>query len=455
MSIQSLIVALRERLWFVLMVPLLAVAAASFFLDDAPTLYSANAKVLIDYRTPLEGELAGELLPVGLQESYIATQLEIIKSHRVAKDALAKLHLDKYTSWVQAFHDDGEVGQDFASWAETVLTDNLQVTIGKDSRLVSIWYTDEDPAFAAKVANAFAEAYRDVNEELAHAPAMESAEAVQPLLGKLRSSLEEADRKLSSYQQKNGIIAPAEQLDLETAHLKELGDQRLAAEEKEREAESRLASLDQMEAQGRFPDNLAQMRESDLIQRLEVEIAQAESELAEKSTTLGRRHPDILRISADLATLRGKLAQEKAKVVDAVRLDLLEARQLADRARESEEAQRQRVLSMKQKRDGLEPLLREMDSARDSYDKSLRMYSEYATHGSLNLSNVMLLDRAEPPFLPSSPSKLLSLAAALLGGLMLAVGLVVVWELMDRRVRVRGDVLDMGAGPLLAELPRA
>ncbi|NEV62832.1 hypothetical protein [Thiorhodococcus minor] len=455
MSIENMLLALRARFWVLILMPILAAGTAFLLLEDEPTYYSANAKLLIDYRTPLEGELAGELLPVGLQESYVATQLQIIKSHRVAKRALEMLGLEREPGWLEAFREETDLNEEFAPWAERILTETLQVTIGKDSRLVSIWYTDPNPAFAARVANAFADAYREVNQALSHAPAIESAQAVEPLLTKLRADLEEADRKLSAYQQNAGIIVTAEQLDLETAHLKELGDQRLQAEAREREAESRLASLEAMAAAGRFLDSLPNVPKSDLIQRLEIDLARAESQLAERSTTLGRRHPELIKISADLASLRDKLEQEKAKAIDTLRLDLLEARDFAERARASEAEQRDKVLNLKRNREGLQPLLREAQSARESYDRSLRMYSEYTTHGRLNLGNVMVLDRAEPPFLPSSPSRLVSLAAALAGGLLLAIGLVIVWELLDKRIRVKRDVMDMGAGPLLAELPRA
>ena len=194
MSIRSLLQSLRTRFWVILLLPLLSVGAAYLLVRDQPVFYAANAKLLIDYRTPLEGELAGELLPVGLQESYVGTQLQIIKSDRVARVALKRLDLSDNPVWREAFEAEGLPADGFDAWASKVLSENLTVTIGKDSRLVNLWYSDTDPGFAAEVVNAFAAAYREINLELGHNPAVESAKAVEPLLAKLRLELEEADR---------------------------------------------------------------------------------------------------------------------------------------------------------------------------------------------------------------------------------------------------------------------
>ncbi|MBK1719137.1 GumC family protein [Thiocystis violacea] len=455
MNIRSLLKILRARLWVILLLPLLSAGIAFALLERQPIVYAAQAKLLIDYRTPLEGELAGELLPVGLQESYVATQLQIIKSQRVANDALVKLRLANDPDWVEGFEAEGLPGQSFESWAVPLLLDNLVVTIGKDSRLVSLWYSDTDPKRAANIANAFVDAYREINQELGHTPAIESARAVEPLIGQLRAELEDAERKLSSYQQRAGILATDEQLDLETSQLRVLGEQRLVAEAKAREAESRLASLERMESRGKMPDTLPDMRGNELIERLQIEIARKEAVLAERATTLGKRHPEMQRLEADLATTRASLEAEKTSLLGALRRELREVRGLAEGARRSEAEQKEKVLGLKTSRDGLQPLLREMQSARESYDRSLRMHSEYATHGRLNQGNVSVLDPAEPPFLPANSSLMMSLAAAFMGGFVLAIGLILAWELLDRRVRTRYDILDMGAGPFLGELPRA
>lgn len=445
----------KARFWVLIVVPLVAAASAYMVTMSKPVLYSANARVLIDYRTPLEGELAGEVLPVGLQESYVTTQLGIISSRRVAEKVIENMNLADDPDWQAAFAESQRSGQEFTSWAVGALLESLTVTIGDDSRLVDIWYTDTDPGFAASAANAFAEAYRDTNRELEHTPAKQSAESVQPLLTELKAKLENAERNLSTYQQRTGIVATDEQLDLESTHLKELADQRLESETKVSAAESRLDALETLVKDGKATDVVPELLRNELIQRMKIEVSAKETDLAEKSITLGKNHPDRRRVEAEVATLRSRLTQETSKVLDGIRLELLELRETAERARQSEAAQKEKVLSLKHDRDGLQPLLREVESARASYELSLRMYSEYDIHGHLNRTNVSLMDMAEPPLLPSSTDIVTSMATALIGGMLLALGLIFVWETLDRRIRNRDDLVDISNETYLGELPHA
>lgn len=451
----TLMQSLKTRWWVLVSLPLIATVIALVITELQEPVYSANARLLIDYRMPLEGELAGEILPVGLQESYVATQMEIIGSRRVAEKVVAMLGLENTPGWQDDYNAQREIGQSFSSWATDTLMDGLQLTIGKDSRLVDVWYSDSDPEFAARVANAFVDAYRDLNKQLEHNPAKESAKSVEFLLAGLRGKLEDAEHKLSKYQQRTGIVDTNEQLDVETGLLKDLAEQGLEAETRLREAESRLAALDQFMADGGTPDALPQSLQNDLIQRMQIEIMTKEAELAEMSLTLGKRHPQLQKLKADLTSMRTRLAEEAARLVEGVRQELLEVRNFAVSARRTKMAQKEKVLDLKNARDGLQPLLREVESARASYDRSLLMYNEYAIHGHLNRTNVAILDRAVPPVLPSAPNVMYNLGSALLGGLILAIGLVISWEAVDRRIRSREDMLYLDVAPYLGELPRA
>ena len=455
MNLEAILQLLKSRWWVLLSLPLIASLIALMIDKSEEPIYSASAKLLIDYRMPLEGELAGEILPVGLQESYVATQLEIIRSRRVAEKVFEKLNLSSDPQWRRDFEAVREPGQSFSSWAVDSLLVGLGVTIGKDSRLVNVWYSDSDRRFAARAANAFVDAYRDTNKELGHNPANESAEAVESLLDDLRGKLERAERNLSNYQQLTGIIDTNEELDVENRHLRELAQQRLVAEAKEREAESRLAALDRMMSSGGTPESLPQLLPSDFIQQMQIDIMRKEAELAESSMTLGKRNPELRRLEAEVVSMRERLQEEAAKVVDGFRQELLEARELAEGARRIEAAQKERVLDLKNARDGLQPLLREVESARASYDRSLRMYSEYAMHGSLNRTNVAILDSAVTPLLASSPHTIKVVGSALLGGLVLAIGLVFGWEVVDRRVRSHVDIPNLHGGSYLGKLPSA
>ena len=115
MTFSTLVEILKSRLWLIVLLPLGAAAAALFFSMLQTPTYGASATVVLDYRKPLEGELAGELLPVGMQASYLATQVDIIKSRPVAEEVIKLLDLRDSPVWKERFASAGAAGS-FNDW---------------------------------------------------------------------------------------------------------------------------------------------------------------------------------------------------------------------------------------------------------------------------------------------------------------------------------------------------
>ena len=451
MTLHMLLEMLKRRIWLILLLPVAAAATALYISRAEPTVYAANATVVLDYRIPLEGELAGEMLPAALQPSYLSTQIDIIGSPPVAQKVMGILDMGNSPDWRQRFREEteaagegeSEVVANFESWAVGTLLEGVAVTVGTESRLIEIWYQDPDPEIAAAVANAFVEAYRQITKQLGQNPALETAQSVEDLLSKLRQDLEEAENKVSGYQARMGIMASDERLDIETQHLNEVMQQRLSAEAGLRGAKSRLDALEEMDAEGAEAGSAAEVLGNNLIQDLQIELARKESELAEMATSLGERHPDIRKLKAEVRSLQDKLSLETEKVVSGIRSEWLQARRLADAAEEAEAAQKAKLIELRHVRDGLQPLLRELESARASYDRALLMYSEYAMHSNVNHTNVTVLSAAQAPSVPSSPNVLRNVATAFVAGLLFALGLALLWEYLDKRIWGKEDLLQL------------
>jgi uncharacterized protein involved in exopolysaccharide biosynthesis len=118
------------------------------------------------------------------------------------------------------------------------------------------------------------------------------------------------------------------------------------------------------------------------------------------------------------------------------------------------DAQRDRILALQQQRDGVEVLRREVENAQRAYEAGLQRAGEMRLQSQLNQSSIAVLNRAVPPVFPSRPNVLLNLMlASVLGGI-LAMGMALALELLDRRVRSAADLLGSGRLAVLGELPR-
>lgn len=135
-----------------------------------PKTYEATAGVLISYEA--NDPMSGRPVAPFLAASYLATQLDLLKSRQLLLDVVDRLgwaddpeRMEDYT---------GERGQgEPREFLAHGLAQRLDVESHADSRLVTVTYADADPAVAAQVANQLAQVYIErhglysrVNEQL-------------------------------------------------------------------------------------------------------------------------------------------------------------------------------------------------------------------------------------------------------------------------------------------------
>jgi uncharacterized protein involved in exopolysaccharide biosynthesis len=145
--------------------------------------------------------------------SYIATQVDIIQSQSVALQVAESLERDA-----------GRSETDFKTLNDIAgqLLRNLHVEPSRDSRVMQIHYEAKSPNDAAKIANAFVDAYVAVTLKLSTDPARRNAEWFDKQLVDMRQRLEQSQDELARYQQEKGIIAISERLKTEAVALEDL-----------------------------------------------------------------------------------------------------------------------------------------------------------------------------------------------------------------------------------------
>lgn len=239
MNLQQLLSILRARFgWIALSLIVIVGGAAvvTFFL--MPTLYTATTSVVISFKSNDPFEQQGASVP--LSPGYVATQADIITSRQVALKVVKTLGLAEDARNVELFNKSEKGRGSINDWLADRLLKKLEVKPARESRVLEVRYSSPDPQFSAIVADAFAQAYIDTNSELNVDPARRSSSWLEEQLKKLRNDVQQAQAKLTAYQQKSGVIgASGERLDTETQRLAELTTQLTAAQAQIFEAQSR------------------------------------------------------------------------------------------------------------------------------------------------------------------------------------------------------------------------
>jgi len=444
LTIGQLVRIVWWRKWTAMAV-FVAVVGATFAVSRlTPPSYRAAATVLLDVKRgdPVLGPLAPSLIPTG----FIATQVDIINSPRVAMRAVRSLGLDGNAVAQELWVKDGRRGTIEQFFSERLLR-SLDARPSRESNVISIQFTGADPVFAAGVANAFARAYVDTSVDLLADPARSSARWFDERVRQLRGDLETAQNKLSAYQQEHQVVATDERVDVETSRLNELNAQLTAVQgqlaesaSREREARGKMASS---------PDVL----QNPVIQGLRSDIARADAKLKELGAQLGPNHPQLQRSETELDALNAKLNSEMQRVADSVSTNNSVNARREREVRGALEAQKKRVLELRSQRDELTVLQKDLESAQKAYDIAAQRLSQTSLESQAQQTNVQVLAEALPPTQKSSPNTRLNLMIAGFFGAILSVAAAVGRELSDRRLRTADDAVRAFGLPVLARLP--
>src|SRR5882672_3944588 len=166
-----------------------------------PKLYTTTTSVVFDVK---QDPIAG--MPPTMF-GYMATQVEIMKSDRVAQRVVRMLKLNEHPVLRQQWLAATEGKTKLENWIGDLIQKGLLVSPVATSNIINMSYRAADPAFATLIVNAFAQAYIETSIELRVDPARQYTLWFADQSKVMRENLEKAQTRLSEYQQSKGLVA--------------------------------------------------------------------------------------------------------------------------------------------------------------------------------------------------------------------------------------------------------
>ena len=450
MTFSQFLTILRARIWIFLAVFLTIVVGAVALSLLLPKKYTASATMVLDSKGI--DPVFGVMMPAQMMPGYIATQVDIIRSHRVATEVVRALRLSESSGarqqWMEATEGKGSV----EDWFASILLSNLDVKPSRESSVIEISFSGADPRFAAIVANAFAEGYQRINLALRVEPARQSSAWFDERLQQLRKSLEDAQGKLNDYQREKGFTAQDERLDLESSRLNELSGQYTAAQAQAADASSRVRQVNEFLARGASAETIPDVLANPLVQNLKSTLALTEGRLQQTTSQLGGNHPEVRRLEADIASQKAKLKSEISQAAASLSNSAKIAQKREAELRNALADQKTRFLKLNQGRDQLQILMKDVESAQRAYDTAAQRFQQTNLESQASQTNVAILNRAVPPIVPSFPKLFLNVIIAILLGAALGIAVVLVIELLNRRIRSAQEMAVATNAPVLGIL---
>lgn len=440
LSLNQILAILRAHRWRIVVIGLLVSSMSVTASMLLPRNYEATTTLMIGFE--INDPLGPERFPTGLLDGYVATQIELIQSPTVLLPVVDRLGLTEDEFLTQGF--DRKGGEPLRDWVATQLAKDLSVARGRSgSQLIYVTYTGRDAQQTARIANSISEVYLELHQTRMAGPASLHAERYSDQLKDLKAKVIETQQEVDAFRKRTGIIQPDGNIDVEMGRLQTMEQRLLEAQQARRAAEVR--AQEQTSSGGIVMGSV-------LIQRLKSELSRLSAQHAVLKTSLGRGHPDMQALNAQILTTRSELDSAVQTYAANATTELNSARALEAKLAKAVSEQRARIVDIRSLRDEASRHQLELDSASSVYRQALDGYDRVIYSAEGRYSNIDRISPATPPHRPSSPNLIKFLLLSILLGIVAGIGIPTILELLRRRVRCRDDLERDHGIPVLVEL---
>jgi polysaccharide biosynthesis transport protein len=432
MNIARLIQVILARWKIAILAFVLAAIVGITVAYFVPKMYTSQATVVVDAKTDPVAGVAQIMTP-----NYLMTQVDIIKSTRVSNRVIKQLKLDQNQA-LRSQYTESKIQTTFDEWLSTLLQRALVAEAGRGSNVIKISYTSADSKFSALMANAFVRSYLDTILEMRIEPARQYAEFFDDRSKKLREA----------YQKEKGLIGSDERTDIENSKLTELSQQLLQAQAAAIDAASR-----QKQAQI-ASDRSQEVLSNSLINGFKSDLAKQETRYQELISKYGDAHPQVIEAQVTIRDIKAKIEFETKRISGASVVTTSISRQKETEIKAALDGQRSKVLKLKEVRDDLTVLQRDLENSQKVYDNVQQRLNQSTLESQNQQSNVSVLSQAEVSNESSNQIFLKNAAKALAASVGVAFLMAFVMEFFDKRIRVLEDVSESIDLPVIGVMPK-
>ncbi len=466
-DLRSFLAALRNNAWLIaLLIGAALIVAVILTLLQTPR-YTALTTVQINAQADqVLGQSQGaeqETLNFYDQDRFLQTQLDVLQSRGLSERVAQRLRLSGDPAFTRAMGirqtSDGSA-RAAREQAIAALRDNLTVDLPRSSRIASIRFTSTNADLSARVANAFADEFIASNLQRKFDSSAYARGFVAQQLAEAKSRLENSEVALNGYARQNGLIRTRDAAvadgdktqgsgSITTASLLQLNEAANTARAARIAAEGRWQAVS-----GNGALNSPDVLSNPTVQQLLTQRAEVQAKLEQERVRHLDSYPTIVQLQAQAGEIRRQLNALVSSVRASVRSQYEAAQSSERRLADQVAGLKTATLSEQDRSVQYNLLAREADTNRTIFDGLLQRFKELNAAAGISASNLLVIDRADVPMRPSSPSLFKNLALALAAGVILAILAVVLRDQFDDSIRVPEDVESKLGLPLIGVVPR-
>ena len=315
----------------------------------------------------------------------------------------------------------------------------LKVSRVRNTLLIDVRFSASDGAKAARIANTIAEVYLKDQLDSKTRAASTAGKVLEDKLEEMRKKVSDAERRVAQWKAENNVFDAEGQL-LDEKQLARLMEQTVTARTATTEARAKYEQGQKLARNGDSGTALIEVLQSHTVRLLKEQYANATRRAAELRTKYGPKHPEMAKVNAEVAEANAQVRAEIERLVA----------NLKNEAEVAESRERQLQLSLNQLKDQqvfskdatveLNQLERDATTSKQLYEALLMRFKQTTETQGFQLPDVRIIEKADAPQHPASPKRKQLVVMAFLGGLVMALGLAVLLELMAPGISRQDDI---------------
>lgn len=447
--------ALKRRRTAWLLPTLFAAIAVALFVNVVPPRFTAQTQILLENQETYftRPDRAGNAAEASgqLDETAVASQVQLIGSADIARRAIKALHLEGNPEFDPLAGGMNPVARVLVllgvlpdptretAQARILQTFGQKLTVFSPAktRVVTIEFTSRDADLAARAANEVAALYLSEQSSAKRGVAKAAAESLAAQIAELRAKLADADAARERYRLSSGLLAGTNNMTISGQSLADINTDLSRARAGQADAQAKAATIRELLRDGRAAD-VADITNSPIVRQLWNQRSVAQATLATEAQTLLPEHPRVKELVAQVKEYDAALKSAAKQVATSLEND---ARVAGQRVANLESAvARQKTLAGAANSDEvrLAALDRVSQGFKDQLQSSTAKYEEAVARqgSSATPADARVISRASPPQEPSFPKKLPFLIFGTVATLVFAVGYVVASEILSGRADI-------------------
>jgi succinoglycan biosynthesis transport protein ExoP len=435
---------LRRHRWKILGFIIGCVAATIIISARLTPVYESTVIVDIDRQMPSAaiGEDA-RTVPVNDADQFLATQVKLIESDSVLRPVAEQYHLLD----VEKQLDDNLPRQ--AQEDAPILLKKLYVKRPPETYLLLVSYRSTDPHLAANVANGIARSYVEHTYNIRFHSSASLASFMEKQLEELKIKMERSSGALAQFERELNVINPEEKTSILSSRLLQLNTEytnaqtdRVRKEAAWKSVQSGSLEAAQVSTQGENLKTLSQ------------KLDDARQKFADVQTHYGANHPEYHKAAVQVEEIERQVSDARRNAAQRVEVEYRESTS-------RETMLQQAVTNTKAEFDRLnarsfeyQSLKREAEADKTFYEELVRKIKEASINAGFQNSAIRIADPARAAIKKVFPKMWLNVSLAFLFSSILAVGVAVLGDALDKSIRDPEQIANLFKTDVMGSLPQ-